>query len=414
MNDFMHWLAGMTPRGIRGRRPRLAALVAILLPVLAGCATPERADIVPRSQVGAAQFVGIDNARFVPGEQQALDAEFYAAAQKEVAHWKATGHRGPLPPAAYLAISGGADDGAFGAGLLVGWSRQGSRPAFKAVTGISTGALSAPFAFLGPEYDAQLREVYTALGPDAIFEKRPIWSAITDDAISDTAPLYQTISRYLNEQMIARIAEEYAKGRLLLIMTTNLDAAVPVIWNIGAIAASGDPQARELILNILLASSAMPAAFPPVMMDVTVDGQTRQEMHVDGGVIAQVFLYPPTTDVNRIATVAGVARKRDAYVIRNGRLGGDVAKVDRQTMTIAGRALSVMITSSGMNDMYRLYQVTKRDGVGYHLAYIPPAFDIPYSGPFDTVYMNKLFEFGYNQGLRGGAWEVTAPDWVNQ
>ena len=198
-----------------------------------------------------------------------------------------------------LAISGGGDDGAFGAGLLVGWTARGDRPISRAVTGVSTGALSAPFAFLGPDYDPQLKAVYTQTTARDIFTPRGKLAALFQDAMGDTAPLRSTVARLVDDQLVQRIGEEYGKGRLLLIMTTNLDAGQECIWNVGAIAASGKPGARELIIKILMASSAIPAAFPPVMIDLDVDGQHRQEMHVDGGVFAQVFLYPPGIDASR-------------------------------------------------------------------------------------------------------------------
>jgi hypothetical protein len=389
----------------------LAFAAALISLGLTACATPERGASVPRELTSKATFLGISNARFTIGDQDELAAEYLASVRKEVAYRKSQGRSGPLPASQYLAISGGGDDGAYGAGLLVGWTARGDRPTFKAVTGVSTGALTAPLAFLGPDYDDALRTVYTKLGPSDIFERRPFWAAITDDALSDTSPLYATVARFVDDAMIARIAEEYAKGRLLFIMSTNLDTGAPVIWNIGAIAASGHPGARDLIMKLLLASSAMPAAFPPVMLDVEIDGQKYQEMHVDGGVVAQVFLYPPSIDLTQVAKEAGQNRKRDAYVIRNGRLIGDTSKVDRLTTSIAGRAVSTMIASSGMNDMQRIYTTTTRDGVGFHLAYIPPSFTVPYVGPFDTGYMNAVFDYGYRQAVAGNAWHSTAPLW---
>src|SRR4029077_12769225 len=170
-----------------------------------------------------------------------------------------------------LVISGGGDNGAFGAGLLIGWSERGDRPQFNLVTGISTGALTAPFAFLGRDYDSTLREIYTQTGPGDIFTKRDIFAAVSNDAMTDTAPLKAMITRYLDEALIEKIAQEYAKGRLLLVATTNLDQGRPVIWNIGAIAESKQPGARELIVKVLLASAAIPGVFPPVMFDIEIN-----------------------------------------------------------------------------------------------------------------------------------------------
>jgi predicted acylesterase/phospholipase RssA len=393
---------------------RRAALAIALGASLAatGCATPERQPALTVAQSEQVHVLGIPNARFMPSDVDQLQQEFVAAARREIEARRRAGLDGPLPPMQMLAISGGGDDGAYGAGLLVGWTARGDRPNFKGVTGISTGALTAPFAFLGPEYDPQLREVYTQTNASDIFSPRGKLAAVFQDAVGDTTPLHDTISRLLDDRMVHRIGEEYAKGRLLLIMTSNLDAGQECIWNIGAIAASGKPEARELIIKILMASAAIPAVFPPVMIDLDVDGQHLQEMHVDGGVFAQVFLYPPGIDAAEASSMAGtVGRQRDAYIIRNGRLLSSGTSVERRTLPIARRAVSTMIASSGVNDMIRIYAVTRRDHVGYHLAYIGGDFTPPYKGPFDQDYMRSLFQYGFDQGRAGDEWKGSPPGW---
>ncbi len=378
----------------------------------AGCATPQREPAATLVQSQQVRVLGLSNARFMPSDVAQLQQEFIAAAQREVEARRRAGQSGPLPPMEMLAISGGGDDGAFGAGLLVGWTARGDRPNFKGVTGVSTGALSAPFAFLGPDYDPQLREVYTETTARDIFTPRGKLAAIFQDAMGDTAPLRETVSRLLDDHMVQRIGEEYQKGRLLLILTTNLDAGQECIWNIGAIAASGKPGARELIIKILMASSAIPAVFPPVMIDVEVNGEERQEMHVDGGVFAQAFLYPPGINAGDAERAAGTAgRQRDAYIIRNGRLLAAETNVKRRTLPIASRAVSMMIGTSGVNDMIRIYALTQRDHVGYHLAYIESDFTPPYKGPFDQGYMRSLFQYGFDRGAAGGEWKDLPPGW---
>src|SRR3954454_11568256 len=230
------------------------------LSLLAACQTA-RVDPVPTGVAIQAVIPGITEARyFVPIDSDRLAAEYDRSVVREL---KVHGKRAPrdLPTAYFLSLSGGADDGAFGAGLLLGWTAAGTRQKFKLVTGVSTGALIAPFAFLGPSYDPELKEVFTTINADSVFKKRFVTAALTDDALADTAPLFALISKHLNEQMMSHIAAEYDKGRLLLIMTTDLDAAKSVIWNIGAIAKQGDPEALELTRKILLASASIPAAF---------------------------------------------------------------------------------------------------------------------------------------------------------
>jgi hypothetical protein len=315
----------------------------------------------------------------------------------------------PLPPANFLAISGGSDDGAFGAGLLVGWSEAGTRPEFKLVTGISTGALIAPFAFLGRDYDPQLRAVFTGVQPDDIFEQRSILTLPFNDSFADTAPLFRLISHYVNDEMLAAIAREYAKGRLLLIGTTNLDEGRPVIWNIGAIAASGKPGAIELFRKILLASASVPGLFPPVMIDVEVGDQHFQEMHVDGGAVAQMFLYPPSIGLRADMQQAARARERHAFLIRNSRLDPEWASVDRRLFPIVGRAVSTMIHYSGYNDAIRIYATSQRDGVDYNLAYIGADFTVEHKVQFDQAYMRALFDYGYQRARAGYPWAKAPP-----
>jgi hypothetical protein len=391
------------------------AALAIMLGatlIVGGCALPHREPALTIAQSHQVLVLGIPNARFMPSDIAQLQQEFVSAAQREIDWRRDAGQTGPLPPAELLAVSGGGDDGAFGAGLLVGWTARGDRPAFKGVTGVSTGALTAPFAFLGPDYDPQLKAVYTETTARDIFKPRSALAAVFEDAMGDTTPLRQTVSRLLDNRMVRRIAEEYAKGRLLLILTTNLDSGQECIWNIGAIAASGKPGARELIIQILMASSAIPAVFPPVMIDLEVDGQHRQEMHVDGGIFAQAFLYPPGINAAEAAKMAGsVGRRRDAYIIRNGRLLSAEANVRRRTLPIAARAASLMIANSGVNDMIRIYATTQRDHVGYHLAYIDDNFAQPYKGPFDQTYMRSLFQYGFEQALAGVEWKDKPPGW---
>jgi len=381
----------------------IAALCVVL--VVTACTSLTRLPSVPPSETPKAQPLGLSNARFFPFQQRDdIIAEGTRAVERQR---KALGLApdAPLPATHFLAISGGGDDGAFGSGLLVGWTEAGDRPQFDVVTGVSTGSLIAPFAFLGTAYDPQLREVYTTISSDDIYINRGLLGGIFSDALSDTTPLSNTISRFFDAAMMAAIAAEYEKGRLLLIGTTNLDAEQPVIWNIGAIAASGDPGALELIRKVLRASSAVPGFFQPVMIDVTLNGQTYQELHVDGGAIAQMFLYPSNIALGRLAQ-----REREAFLIRNAREGSNWVNVQRRTLSVGGRAISVMIRASGANDLARIYFVTQRDGVDYNLAYIDSDFTVPHpTANFDQAYMNALFDYGYQKARRGYPWRKTPP-----
>ncbi len=289
-----------------------------------GCAGPTRQQAVPPDLQDRAVDAGIPLGVRTWGAVVTAEfrQEMLESAGREQAYWTRSGQMGSLPAAEFLAVSGGGANGAFTAGLLNGWTAKGDRPQFKAVTGISTGALIAPFAFLGPEYDATLRQFYTGITTRDILTKRNVLAAVFDDALTDNAPLRKLVAGLVDQKLLDAIAAEYRKGRLLLIGTTNLDAQREVIWNVGVIAASGNPRALELVRDIMIASAAIPAAFPPVMMDVEVDGQPYQEMHVDGGTVTQVFLSPPSLKVK-------TARSATAATARSGRVSLDCGRSEQ-------------------------------------------------------------------------------------
>jgi len=393
-------------RAARGSATCAAAMGAVLL--ASGCATPGRLEAVPASMEVEAQ-PDIPNVRFFPERDPAPFVQMMAESwEKE----RALHHLAPqdrLPPVAHLSISGGGQDGAFAAGLLNGWTERGDRPTFQMVTGISTGSLIAPFAFLGPSYDPVLRQAYTTVSDKDIFTKRPITAALFGDAMRDTSPMARTVAHYVTRQLLDEIAVEYAKGRLLLIGTTDLDSREPVFWNMGAIASNQSPAALTLFRKIVLASAAIPAAFPPVMIDVTVNGHHYQEMHVDGGATRQVFLYPRNVHLGESTVTTNDDRDRSVYIIRNARLDPDWASTDRRTLSIAARSISALIQTQGMGDMYREYLTSLRDGIHYNLTFIPSDFADTHASDFDPVYMEKLFERGHAMALSGTEWLKAPP-----
>jgi hypothetical protein len=387
----------------------LGLLTAFAL-LLCACSSLSPRAVVPIAERSNTRVLGLHNARFFIDDPALMMAEQERALELEA---KAAGvpRGGALPPAYLLSLSGGGDNGAFGAGLLSGWTAHGDRPKFKLVTGVSTGALIAPFAFLGSEFDSELTNVYTNISPSHVYEKRFLpYAALADDALSDTAPLFQTITHFVDERLIARIAEEYGKGRLLLIQTTDLDAGRPAIWNIGAIASSGNPRAPDLIRHILLASASIPAAFPPVFFDVEANGKPYQEMHVDGGAVSQAFLVPPSLNTHDALKRSGYQRKSVvAYVIRNSRLTTQWSDVERTTLPIAEKAVSTMINYNGVGDLYRMYLVTQRAGASFNLAYVGEDFQAPHPEEFDQGFMRALYRFAYDKAAKGYPWDHAPP-----
>jgi len=385
-------------------------LPLVVLLFMQGCATPKRQIAVPVALQDEAQVPGLSDVRYWVGKDHAeLTREGLESVKREQTYLTAIGHKGPIPPAIFLAISGGGDNGAFGAGLLNGWTAAGNRPQFKLVTGISTGALTAPFAFLGPEYDAKLKEFYTTTSTKDIYKERSILALLTSDALNDTRPLWKQLEKHITRDLLDAIAAEYKKGRLLLVATVNLDARYPIIWNLTKIAASSDPKALELFRAVIIASASIPVAFPPVMIEVEAGGQQYQEMHVDGGTMGQVFVYPPSMDLKAAARKAGIERERKLYIIRNSRLDPAWASVERRVLSITDRALNSMIQTQGIGDLYRIFVISQRDGVDYNLAYIPATFNAPKEEAFDPEYMGQLFDMGYEMAAKGYPWQELPP-----
>jgi hypothetical protein len=293
--------------------------------------------------------------------------------------------------------------------LLNGWTETGTRPEFTMVTGVSTGALIAPFAFLGPQYDPVIKEIYTSYSTQDLVLFRGTLKTLLGDAATDSTPLQEKLVEYIDEDVMAAIAAEHKKGRVLSIVTTNLDAARPVAWNIGRIASSGSPDALQLIRDVMLASASIPASFPPVMFDVEAGGERYDELHVDGGATSVLYLYPIGLDWAKLTEKLEVKDKPNVYIIRNGIWRLDYESVPRSTIPIALRSMDSLMGSAVLGDAYRIYLATQRDGIDYHLAYIPKSFDAVASEPFDREYMTRLFNLGYQMAIDGYEWHRVPP-----
>jgi predicted acylesterase/phospholipase RssA len=309
----------------------------------------------------------------------------------------------------FLAISGGGQDGAFGAGLMNGWTASGMRPEFQIVTGISTGALSAPFVFLGADYDDELKEVYTTNSTSDLVEFRA-WTVIaTSDAALDNDKLRALIAHYMDDEMIRRLGEEYRRGRRLFVGTTNLDAGRPVAWNITSIANSDYPGKKELIIDVMLASASIPGAFPPVLIEVDVGGTAFDELHVDGGAVSQVFVYPSSLDFAQVLRRVEIMEPFNIYVIRNSRLKPQWKPVEAEIFGITSTSISSLIRTQGLGDLSTIYLLAERDGGNFHLTYVPDDFDVESKEMFDPNYMNALYQVGYDLAKSGIKWRDRPP-----
>ncbi|MEO1328179.1 MAG: patatin-like phospholipase family protein [Pseudomonadota bacterium] len=303
-----------------------------------------------------------------------------------------------------LLLSGGGPDGAFGAGVLNGWSAYGDRPEFEIVTGVSIGALMAPFAFLGPDHDARLREMFLRLrGRDDIVQVEffgVIGGAI---ALGDTAPLRRLIEEYVDEALLDAIAVEHRKGRRLFVGTTNLDARRPITWNMGEIAISDRPERLQLFRDVLLASASVPGLTPPVFIDVELDGRVYQEMHVDGGVMNSVILAVPTlTEEMRLAKFGETIP--NLWVIQNNKLRAPYEPTQESLGGVLATTISELIRSQSRGDQSRLYFLSERERINYRLAAVPKAFTAPGGDEFDPDYLKRLFDEGERLARNGYPW----------
>ena len=389
-----------------------SCVAAALVVLLTACEALPRLDAVPPSLTEQATVPGFPDTRLWPDGDL---APFVQVATSDFARERrALEQQGlpvdPMPPINFLAISGGGDKGAFAAGVLAGWTASGKRPTFRVVTGVSAGALIAPFAYLGPDYDDIVRQVATSIGPGDVFKPRSRLGGLLSDGMSSSSPLRRLVERYVTPELLAQIAKEYAKGRALQIATTDLDAGRQVIWNMGAIASSSTPGALELFRNVMIASMSIPGAVSPVMIDVEVNGKHYQEMHVDGGVIAQLFAYPSrAVAALEKATGKPLNRSIRVYVIRNGRLDPEWIDTPRRTLAIGRRAIDSLVQAEGVEDVRRTYRIARQDRADFNLAYIAADFPAAKHPMFETSYMNALFDYGYRLAREGSAWHKAPP-----
>lgn len=394
----------MTVRTILQR----VCLAALLVLSLAAWKDQDRLDALPPNLANEASVSGMMGVRYAVNQSSGV-AMFLRDLEQSL---RIMNRDQPGAPISYLSISGGGARGAFGAGLLSGWTRNGSRPEFSMVTGISTGALMAPFAYLGSAYDPVLKRLYTGITDKDVVRERSYAAIFFSDGLGDTSPLYNLIAEHVTPALLNKIAYEYTvRNRWLLIGTNNLDTGQPIIWNMGKIAAYGTPESLELFRRVMLASASLPGFFSPVMFDVSYQGKKYQEMHVDGGVSRQVFLYPASLFHESGAYRLLEGRKREAYLIRNGVLGDEgFQTVPRKTLPIAKQALRQFAQSHEDGDTLMAFLTAQKDGFGFNLAYVTDDFikQLPRTR-FDQAYMQALFQQAEELAAHGYPWSKTPP-----
>lgn len=377
----------------------------------AGCATLDTRTPVPIDLVQDVRPLNLDGVRAwgdeVPGD---VHAEFRQRLPNMPRLAQSSRRINGRPVVNILALSGGGSDGAFGAGLLTGWTERGDRPVFQVVTGVSAGAIIAPFAFLGSRYDHQLREIWTDYGTNQLIVAQVLPGLLGGPSLADSGPLKALIEKYVTRSFLALIAAEYRKGRLLLIGTTNLDAQRPVVWNMGEIAASRHPRALELFRQVILASASIPGALPPVNITVDYGKKTFEEMHVDGGTTHEVFVSPiqvPFKEFDRFYDAPPIRR---LYIVKNGKFDPEYKAVKEQTIPIAARAIETLIKSQHKGDIYRIYRTAQDAGADFNLTFVPDSFDLKSTEAFDRRYQAALFAEGMRMSKSGRLWVKKPPD----
>ncbi|MCS3503115.1 putative patatin/cPLA2 family phospholipase [Bradyrhizobium japonicum] len=306
----------------------------------------------------------------------------------------------------YLALSGGGADGAYGVGVLSGWTAARTRPTFSVVSGVSTGGLIAPFAFVGSQYDDTLREVYTSGIAESLLNDPSIMRVLFGSGLFGNTRLRELVARYVGPEIMAQVARENARGRKLLVVTTDLDTQRTAIWDMGKIAAVGTPEALKLFRDVMAASASIPLVFPPIMIDAEGQGRRFQEMHVDGGVTAPVLTLPEALlSQDRLP---GNARM-NIYILVNKKIERNFELVSNSTIDVASRSLSSITQSQTRSIIFSTYDFAKRNNLGFHLSYIARDYPAPPSEGFDTAYMRALYQYGYEKAASGQAWTSKLP-----
>jgi len=383
------------------RRARGLFVCLPLLLLLGACAAgwPDRPSLTLDQQL-AATIPDMPDVRFWSDETPAEMARIRTRLTRE-----RRGTETESKPLALLALSSGSDDAAFAAGVLEGWTRSGTRPDFTVVTGVSAGALTAPFAFLGSDYDARLRRLYTTITQKDVYTRRGVNGLISGPSLADTRPLRALIAANIDTALVDRIAAQHERGRRLYIMTTNLDAGRGVVWDMGAIAASGSSRRLELFRDILLASASVPGAFTPVLVQAESGGRSFSELHVDGATISGFYVVPDAA----LWTGGGAQPGGAIYLIVNGRLTPDFEVVKPHSFSILGRALMTVLYAQDRMSIIGTYNYARQHGMDFHMTYIGSDFGEKSKSLFAQPYMSNLYEYGARKGASTTSWLMQPP-----
>lgn len=370
--------------------PRLLAICMLAVP--GGCLAPERISYGP-SLASTASIEGFGDIRIYAD---------WTGSLPQARAWLPASRHGEVN---YLVLSGGGAGGAFSVGALKAWSEKGKRPEFDIVSGVSTGALIAPYAFLGPAYDETLVELYTSGVAETLIDFDFLPQGLLGASLLKQEPLRRMVERYLTRDILAKIAAEHRKGRRLLVLTSNLDSQRAVIWNMGAIANSGRPDALKLFQDIVIASASLPGLYPAVLIKASAGGQVFEEMHSDGGSASQVLTIPEgwIADANNSAWPRRA--KFNLYILVNNALMPEFSMTTNNTFVVMARASSSLIKAQTRNALLATYAYSKKTGIRFRMASIDAEVPYDMTNPFSTTYMRAVYHLGYEKMANNRLWK---------
>ncbi|MBS9893659.1 MULTISPECIES: patatin-like phospholipase family protein [Vibrio] len=379
--------------------------VALSLLIVA-CSSPHTLDV----RVSQSNYKDVEIASSTPNEPLRMWAneapDFLYSAHNQTTPIKVEGEQLNI-----LALSGGGVNGAYGAGVLMGLQEKGELKDYAIITGVSAGALIAPFVFIGGDAMPKMKEVMLNINDKNILGKKNFLNTLFKDAFTDGESLYDFIADAYPEPMIEAMAQQHRNGKRLFIGSTHFDSGELVIWNIGAIANSDLADKSELIYKVLAASASIPGVFPPQFIDVEHDGETLEELHVDGGLAAQVFFNPSNFNYQQISDALGLEKAPQLDVIRNGALKAPYRPLKDKGLDLVSKSVSSLTLAQTRGDLYRMKYISEINDIEMQFTYIDQDFRYAKvtKDMFDHRYLLTIYEYGFKKATQGQLWVTELP-----
>ncbi|EHU4916910.1 patatin-like phospholipase family protein [Vibrio vulnificus] len=374
--------------------------------LVAACSSPHTLDV----RVSQTNYKDVEIANSTPKEPLRMWAneapDFLYSAHNKTTPIKVTGDQLNI-----LALSGGGVNGAYGAGVLMGLQEKGELKDYGIITGISAGALIAPFVFTGGEAMPKMKEVMLNINDKNVLGKKNFLNTLFKDAFTDGKTLYDFIADAYPEPFIEAMAQQHRNGKRLFIGSTHFDSGELVIWNIGAIANSDLANKSELIYKVLAASASIPGVFPPQFIEVEHEGETLEELHVDGGLAAQVFFNPSNFNYHQISDALGLEKAPQLDVIRNGVLKAPYRPLKDKGFDLVSKSVESLTLAQTRGDLYRMKYISENNDIEMQFTYIDQDFGYAKvtKDMFDPHYLLTIYEYGFKKATQGHLWVTELP-----